>query len=191
MASHRLIDSYLAHLAARLPAGTVDELADGLTETWQHHLERGLSAERAARAAIAEFGAATRIADEFVAQAPGRRTARLLLATGPALGVCWGTSLVAARVWTWPIPPAAGAAYVVALLVTVALLIGAATSRHSYRRTRLGGIGALNLVLLDAAMIGAVAVLAPMLVWPMGIAVAASLARIGLAIPRLPMALTA
>ena len=191
MAGHQLIDAYLAGLAGRLPADTVDELADGLTETWHHHLDRGLTAERAAHAAIAEFGAATRIADEFVARAPGRRTARLLLATGPVLGVCWGTSLVATRVWTWPIPPAVGAAYVVALLATVALLIGAATSRYSYRRTRLGGIGALTLVLLDAAMIAAVAVLAPTLVWPMGIAVAASLARIGLAVPRLPMALTA
>jgi len=70
MAGHQLIDAYLAGLARRLPADTVDELADGLLETWHHYLGDGLTPDRAARAAIAEFGAADRIADEFVAQAP-------------------------------------------------------------------------------------------------------------------------
>lgn len=190
MASHQLIDAYLADLARRLPADTVDELADGLLETWHHHLGDGLSAERAARAAIAEFGAADAIADEFVAHAPGRRTARLLLLTGPVMGACWGSSLIATNVWTWPIPPALGLAYPALLLATVALLVGAATSRHSYRRTRLGGPAALVLIVLDAAMIGAVGVLAPTFVWQMAVAVAASMVRIGWAIRALPHALT-
>ena len=43
MASHQLIDDYLARLAQRLPADAVDELADGITETWQHHLAAGRS----------------------------------------------------------------------------------------------------------------------------------------------------
>ena len=190
MASHQLIDAYLASLARRLPAQTVDELADGLLETWHHHLADGLTADRAARAAIAEFGAADRIADEFVAQAPGRRTARLLLLTGPVMGACWGTSLIATKVWTWPIPPALSVAYPAVLLATVALLVGAATSRRSYRRTRLGGLAALVLIVLDAAMIGAVGMLAPTVVWLMAVAVAASMVRIGLAIRALPHALT-
>ena len=190
MASHQLIDAYLAGLAGRLPADTVDELADGLIETWHHHLGDGLTPERAARAAIAEFGAADRIADEFVAHAPGRRIARLLLLTGPVMGACWGTSLVATKVWTWPIPIALGLAYPAVLLATVALLVGAATSRHSYRRTRLGGLAALVLIVLDAAMIGAVGMLAPTVVWLMAVAVAASMVRIGLAIRALPHALT-
>jgi hypothetical protein len=59
----------------------------------------------------------------------------------------------------------AGKAYAVALPTTVAAVIAAATSRHSYRRTWLGGADALTIVVvLDAAMIGAVAVLAPTLV---------------------------
>ena len=190
MASHQLIDAYLAGLARQLPADTVDELADGLIETWHHHLGGGLTPERAARAAIAEFGAADRIADEFVAHAPGRRIARLLLLTGPVMGACWGTSLVATKVWTWPIPIALGLAYPAVLLATVALLVGAATSRHSYRRTRLGGLAALVLIVLDAAMIGAVGILAPTLVWLMAVAVAASMARIGWTIRALPHALT-
>jgi len=191
MASHQLIDAYLAGLTRRLPAGTVDELADGLLETWHHHLDNGLPAERAAQAAIAEFGPADRIADELVAQAPGRRTARLLLLTGPVIGGCWGSSLVATKVWTWPIPPALAVAYPVVLLATVALLVAAATSRRSYRRTRLGSLAALVLIALDAAMIAAVSMLAPTLVWLTAVAVAASIARIGLAIRALPHALTA
>jgi hypothetical protein len=190
MASHQLIDAYLAGLARQLPADTVDELADGLIETWHHHLGDGLTADRAAQAAIAEFGGADRIADEFVAQAPGRRTARLLLLTGPLMGSCWGTSLIATKVWTWPIPTVLGVGYAAALLATVALLLWAATSRHSYRRTRLGGLAALVLIALDAAMIGAVGVLAPTVIWLMAVAVAASVARIGLAIRWLPQALT-
>lgn len=35
MASHHLIQEHLAELARHLPADTVDELADGLIETWQ------------------------------------------------------------------------------------------------------------------------------------------------------------
>jgi hypothetical protein len=190
MASHQLIDSYLAGLAGRLPAATVDELADGLIETWRHHLDNGLTAERAAHAAIAEFGVADRIAGEFVAQAPGRRTARLLLATGPVMGACWGASLIITKVWTWPIPPAFGAAYALALLGVVTVLLAAATSQRSYRRTRLGGLGALALVVLDTAMIGAVAALAPTTVWLVAVAVAASLTRISLAIRSLPNALS-
>ncbi len=186
MASHQLIDSYLAGLAGRLPADTVDELADGLTETWQHHLANGLSPDQAARATIAEFGTADRIADEFVAQAPGRRIARLLLATGPVMGGCWGVTLITAKVWTWPIQPPLAAAYALALLMVVLALLTAATSRHSYRRTRLGAAGALTLVVLDAAMIAGVAVLAPLLVWPMAVAIPASLARIGLTVRALP-----
>jgi hypothetical protein len=191
MASHQLIDTYLAALAQRLPADTVDELADGLIETWQHHLSRGLSGERAAQSAIAEFGGADRIADEFIVQAPGRHLARLLLATGPVIGACWGASLITAKAWTWPVPTSVGAIYALVLLCVVAVLIAAATSRHSFRRTRLGAVGALAIVVLDAAMIAAVAFLAPMLVWPMALALPASLARIGLVIQLMPRRRTA
>ena len=186
MASHALIDAYLARLAQTLPAEVVDELTDGLLETWEHRLALGIPADQAARAAIADFGTAERVTDEFVKQAPGRRTARLLLATGPIMAACWGTSLVAAKVWTWSIPPVAGAAYGIALLVVVASLLVAATSRHSYRRTRLGLAGALWLCVLDAAMIVAVAAVAPAIVWPMAVAIPASLVRIGFSIRSMP-----
>ena len=48
MAHHHLIEDYLATLRRRLPADAVDELADGLAETYQHHLWRGLDVDYAA-----------------------------------------------------------------------------------------------------------------------------------------------
>jgi hypothetical protein len=110
MASHRLIDAYLAGLAERLPADAIDELADGLVEISHHHLQDGLRPEQAAR-------------------------------------------------------------------------------RHSYRRTRLGGIGGLILIVLDLATTGAIRVLASTVVGLMAVAVAASLTRIGLTIRTMPNSL--
>lgn len=190
MASHQLIDAYLAQLRHRLPAGAVDELADGVAEAWHHHLATGRSGEDAARATIAEFGTTEQITAAFVTSAPGRRIALILLATGPLVGICWGTSLIAARAWTWPLPIGAAVLFALVLLAAVAALAVAASSRRSYRRTRLGGLGGLALLGLDAAMLTAVIVLAPALVWPMAVAVPVSIARIGLTLRALPPALT-
>lgn len=189
MASHQLIDQHLAELARLLPGQAVDELADGLYETWQHHLATGLPPAAAARVAIAEFGTTAEITAAFTAQAPGRRAAQLLLATGPLVGLCWGASLVTGQVWTWPIPMAAIAVFAAALLATVTALLAAATSRHSYRRTRLGGVGGLGLSVLDLAMIAAVVLAAPGLAWPAILAIPASLLRIGWTVRRLPATL--
>ena len=82
MASHQLIDASLTALARRLPADAVDELADGLTETYQRHLSTGLDADAAAGAAITEFGDPDVVIAAFVRQAPGRRAARALLGWG-------------------------------------------------------------------------------------------------------------
>jgi hypothetical protein len=38
VASHPLIEAHLSTLRGRLPADAVDELADGLIETYHHHL---------------------------------------------------------------------------------------------------------------------------------------------------------
>ena len=189
MASHHLIDAYLADLARRLPADPVDELADGLHETWQHHLASGMTPAHAARAAIAEFGTPDQVTHAFVAQAPGRRTAVTLLATGPLVGACWGTTLVATKVWTWPVPAPVAVVFAVTLLGVVAALVLAATSRRSYRRTRLGAVGGVGIVVLDAAMLTAVALLAVAPVWPMFIAIPVSLTRIGLTLRSLPTTL--
>jgi hypothetical protein len=190
MASHQLIDAYLAALRHRLPAGTVDELADGLVETWHHYLAAGRPEEDAASAAIAEFGATDQVTAAFVTSAPGRRTARVLLATGPLAGLCWGASLITAQAWTWPMPTAATLLFPPTLLAVVAALAAAATARGSYRRTRLGGLGGIGLIVLDAALVAGVIAVAPVLVWPMAVAIPASIARIGWTLRTLPATLT-
>jgi hypothetical protein len=184
MAGHELIDAYLADLGRRLPRSVVDELSDGLVETWHHHRHAGLDPSAAAHAAIAEFGTLTQVTDAFVRSAPGRRTARLLLATGPPVGATWGAGLGLSRAWTWPAHTVVGAAYVVLLLAVVAALAAAATSRHNFRRTGLGTVGACGLIALDIGMVTASLHLAPALAWPMAIAIPASLTRAALAVGR-------
>jgi hypothetical protein len=187
MASHHLIEDYLSQLADHLPATAVEELADGVIETWHRHLATGAGPGDAAVAAIAEFGTPQDVVAAFVAHAPGRGAARTLLATGPLFGVCWSSSLVAAQAWTWSVPRPAAAAYGIVLVAAVACLIVAATSRGNLRRTRWGSVGGAGLIVLDAVMLAAVALLAPAFVWPMFAAVPASLARIALTLRALPL----
>ena len=75
MASHDLIDGYLADLARRLPRDVVDELTDGVVETFHHHRALGLDLTAAAVATTAEFGDPDQISAAFARRAPGRRTA--------------------------------------------------------------------------------------------------------------------
>ena len=78
MSEPRLISSYLAVLAAELPASIVEELADGLAETYRSHLRQDLAPDHAAQAAVAEFGDPHVIVAEFARVNPSRRAARLL-----------------------------------------------------------------------------------------------------------------
>jgi hypothetical protein len=102
-----MIAGYVAGLHRRLPVAIADEAADGLIETYEHHLASGAGEQAAAHAALAEFGDLGTVAGEFTRQAPGRRAARMLLATGPVAGACWATALILGRAWTWPAPAAA------------------------------------------------------------------------------------
>jgi hypothetical protein len=189
MADHELIGAHLATLARQLPPDVVDELTDGLTETWHRHLATGLSPAEAARAAIAEFGTPEQITDAFVTHAPGRRAALLLLATGPVAALCWGSTLVTSRAWTWPIPTTAAVVLACVLLLSVAVLLAAATSRHSYRRTRLAGFGGLAVIALDITMLTVVLLVAPSRAWPIVGAITLSLARIAITTRLLPRTL--
>jgi hypothetical protein len=119
------------------PRPIADEAADGLIEAYEQHRAAGTGDQEAARAALAEFGELGLVVGEYTRQAPGRRAARLLLATGPAAGLCWALALITGRAWTWPVPATARLGFGAALLLTAALLLAAATSRHSYHRTRL------------------------------------------------------
>ncbi len=179
MASHALIEACLAELGRRLPADVVDELADGLTETYDRHLARGTDPGAAAESAIAEFGDPAIIAAAFARQAPARRAALALLVTGPAVGACWAVTLLAGRAWTWPIPGQARLAFGVALIAVVIALVAAAGARCGRPRVPFAVVGGVGLVVLDTAMLAAVALAAPF-TWPLAVAVPASATRIAL-----------
>jgi hypothetical protein len=191
MAGHDLIDGYdlikdyLAALARRLPPDAVDELADGLVETYRRHRSAGLDPAASAATAVEEFGAPDVVVAAFVRQAPGRRVARLLLCWGPAVGLCWGSALLLGH---WPVPVAVRLAVGLPLLSVVAMLLVAATGRRSYRRTRLAAAAGIGVVGLDGALLLAVALTAPPFTWPLALAAPASLTRLVLtarAVPRL------
>ncbi len=142
----------------------------------------------AARAALAEFGDLAMVAGEFTRQAPGRRAARWLLATGPMAGLCWAAALSGGRAWTWPVPATARLVFGAFLLLAVLTLLVAATSQHSYQRTRLAMLASPVILILDVTAITAALLTAPALTWTLGAAVAVSLGRIALnawTLPRL------
>jgi hypothetical protein len=180
MAGHELIDRELRILARRLPAPVVEEVADGLAETYRAELDRLGDPDSAARAALAEFGDADTVSAAFVRVAPGRATARLLLALGPIVGGGWAAVLVTGRAWTWAVPGPAWTAGGTALAVVVVALALAVVTRCHYRAVRLSALGgAFGLVLLDIAAITMAVIVA---VPDVGVvcAMAGSLARIGL-----------
>jgi hypothetical protein len=181
-----LTSAYLADLRRRLPPGIVDEIADGLAEAREHHLARGLSDQDAAHAAVTEFGDARQLAAEFTRHAPGRHAARIMLASGPAVGACWGAALIITRAWAWPVPAAARVAFGATLLLAITALAIAATSQHGFRRTRLAAPGSIALIILDTAITAAALLAAPAFTWVLAIAVAASLSRSGLAARLVP-----
>ena len=152
MAEPRLIRAYRATLARRLPAAILDELADGLEQTYHRYLDGGLDPDAAARAAVEEFGDPDALADLFAADAPARRTARLLLGTGPLVGGCWAALLIAVRAWDWPVP-AIGDAGAALVLATVIALLAIAASTGSYRRAQhTATLACLGLIALDSTL---------------------------------------
>ncbi|MCU7727943.1 hypothetical protein ODJ79_29855 [Actinoplanes sp. KI2] len=186
MAGHDLIDDYLARLGRHLPADAMAELADGLAETYDRQVTAGLDGEKAAAAAIAEFGEPEVVLAAFVRQAPGRRAALVLLGCGPVVGACWATLLISERAWTWPVPAGLRLAFGLTLVAVVAALGCAATARTTYRRTRVSAPGCLVLLLLDAGLLATAATMAPGLHWPFALAAAASLTRMTLTVRALP-----
>ena len=174
-----LIADYLGTLARQLPGPVVEELADGLEQTYRHHLGRGLAPHEAAEAAVAEFGTAELITAEFTRAHPARRAARRLLAAGPMVGCCWALALVTGRAWTWPVPVTADIVPGLALVAVIVLLAVAARSTRYRSVGRAGAAGCIGIALLDAAMITGVLAADPAVRLAAVIAVAASAARIG------------
>lgn len=180
----RLIRGYLDVLAARLPASIAEEVADGLTATYESWLSRGLAPSAAADAAVAEFGPAEEVAAGFTPVNPARRAARRLLGIGPAVGACWVAALLTSRAgrslaaWTAP-----GPAWVIAGLTLaglVGLLAVAALGRRYRLATATGVAGCLGYAAIDLALIIAAAFLLAPVGWITAAAMAASAARIAL-----------
>ena len=190
MPGSSLISDYLAALSADLPPRIVEELADGLAETYRHRLSQGLSEDAGARAAVAEFGEPQAITAAFTDVSRGRKTARRLLAVGPGVGLCWAIVLITARAWQWPIPVVARVVFGVALITVIGLLVTAAVGRRYRSVCRAAAAGCAGTAILDAAMVGTVLVAAPALVWPVALAVALSAGRSGFALGNFRHALT-
>jgi hypothetical protein len=173
-----LIEDYRAAVAAQLPAAVADELADGLAETYQRCLEKGLGPVAAARAAVAEFGEPAVVVAAFTRASPARRAARRLLLTGPVVGACWGAVLVAGHAWTWPVPPVARVLAGVILAAVIALLAAAARMSRYRPARRAAAAACAGLTAWDLAAVAAAMVLIRHLPWPALLAVPASASRI-------------
>ena len=181
MPEPRLIRSYLAVLAAQLPAPIVEELADGLTETHRSYLRQGLAPDRAAESAVAEFGEPQAIVAEFARVNPARRAARRLLGIGPVVGACWAVALITSRAGSWPVPLLARILIGLALVTIIGLLAAAALSTRYRLAARAGIAGCIGIATLDAVLITGVALADASLTWVMVGAMVASTARIAFA----------
>jgi hypothetical protein len=178
MAGHELIDRHLQAMAARLPRPVADELADGLTASYHDRLERLADPQAAARAALDDFGDIDTITAAFIRASPGRGIALRLLATGPLVGVSWGTALVLGHPWRWPIPLGARALLGTLLTLIVLTLLIAARERHRYQTVRLAALtGASALMIADIAMLATLTALLTQPTWLVLPALTASVTR--------------
>jgi hypothetical protein len=178
MPEPRLISSYLAVLAAQLPAPIVEELADGLTETHRSYLRQGLAPDLAAEAAVAEFGDPQTIVADFALVNPARRAARRLLGIGPAVGACWAAALITSRAWAWAVPLPARILLGTALITIIGLLAASALSTRYRLAARAGVAGCIGIAALDIVLITGVTFDVASVTWVMAAAMAASAARI-------------
>ena len=181
MSEPRVIGSYLAVLAAQLPAPIVEELADGLTETHRSYLRQGLAPDLAAESAVAEFGKPQAIVAEFARVNPARRAARRLLGIGPVVGACWAAALITDPAWAWPVPFPARVLVGLALVTIIALLAAAALSTRYQLAARAGVVGCIGIATLDAVLITGVTFASAPMTWVMVGAMVASTARIAFA----------
>ncbi len=137
-ATGRVIEPYLAELAAALPgpagarAGILAELRAGLLDAADAHHRAGLTPLAAAKAAADEFGDPPEVAAAFrpgLAASHARRVAITLLATGPVVIVVWTGAALGSHIGARQAPPwhwagAAPAWRILLPLAAAAFLIG-------------------------------------------------------------------
>jgi hypothetical protein len=184
-----VIDRYLAELSLRLPASIVTELSDGIEQTYLRYRSAGLPDEQSESAALREFGSADAVVASFVAASPARQTSRLLLATGPLVGMCWAVVLLAGRAWTWPVPVAGRAAFGIALAGVISALLVGVTSREYRPIGRAAAAACLGLIGLDVVLLSTVAAAADLRPPLLALAACASGGRLALVLHWLPRVL--
>lgn len=190
MTDNRLIEEYTAELSDRLPQPIVDELLDGLAETYADQLARTTDEDVAAEEAIAEFGRPDVVVKAFIHHSPGRRLATALLATGPVVGLAWAAVLVTSSAWTWPIPISGQVAVGLLFLAALGALLTTTLNKAQIERTRATArFGALTVIALDAMLITTALILAGSHPWLLLAAITASALRLTFTLQRLPRVL--
>jgi hypothetical protein len=125
------IEGYLDDIGTRLVgphrrrAQILSELGDGLDQATNRHLADGTPLDRAAEAAVAQFGDPAIVADAFTDElgvAYARRTIAAYVITGPLVGLCW---LLLLRPEPWRAGPT-GLLAVLPVLPLIAVVIAAA-----------------------------------------------------------------
>ena len=130
------VGAHIAELdrALRGPASVkrsmIAEVRDGLVDAVADHRERGLDADRAAAAAVRDFGPVHAVApllQEELTARQGRRTAQLLVVAFPAMLLTWDVLWKTGHGWQTPLAPAvstlARAVDVLTVLITAAALV--------------------------------------------------------------------
>ena len=212
MANHRIttttgtrpdpaLAAYLSDLTARLRGprrrreAILTELGDGLAHATEDHIAAGLPPERAAMAAIAQFGTPRSVADAFggeLGTAYARRTIALFIATGPLVGIWW-LLLLHPSPWRTGLIALVAAIPVIPLIVIAVTTAGAtlaSTGRlmrwlpeTSPHRALAASTAIAGLCLIGDLTMITIYVLSGMPVRPLAaIAVAASLTRIAASI---------
>jgi hypothetical protein len=186
MARPGLIADYLGQLAARLPWPIVEELADGLHESYLAQRRAGRAPDEAAQHAVAEFGDPATVVAAFLVASPARRAARALLVTGPFVGAAWATVLLTLHAWNWPVPDWARAGFAAVLLSGVALVAVAAFADRHRRAARSAAAAGLAVLAIDLTMLGYVGAAGLLTSWPVVLAAPLSAGRSLFTLSRLP-----
>jgi hypothetical protein len=146
-AAAAIVGRYLAVLDSRISASRrareqiVAEIADGLACAVAHEMERGVPADVAAQAAVAEYGDPAALAAAFARQLVPVAAHRIgigLVSTGPLVGAAW-VAAYASTGRDWPAQISAilsrAPAYPLVLFITVpaALVAITATGRAARR----------------------------------------------------------